>query len=776
MDSIIPSSGPRNVADVSPREFLDVITHGNRDKAWITAVPEIEGASPSSWFGGRDMGHYSDDAGNWYYALGLIDGGQRSLDKWCAGTLVVLDDVGEKTNDDGLAVRECLGDPTFVIQTSKGSQQWGYVLTAPVTDMKMMARLQRALTLKFYPTRRDPGHERVIQYLRLPCGVNNKPKRIAENGGIAFPVRLVEWRPDVKADTLDLMQDLGSAWDETENLNLSAGNGLDGPATEEEARTYEETDVVLRGLDKLNMVRWGDVRNGYVGVTCPWHAEHTIQDDCEGYNPDSRHYQCFHSTHGPKSRADVLAWLKEQLGEEAWADLIRSAMSATFGDLPEDQSIFVSASLPVRPGPTPRARPALKWQPVAINAPSTPPRVRKMVASFVARGEVTVLASAPAGGKSALIVALAMSIANDSGSHVGEAPLDRLGDVYIVSNEDNVDDVRKRTTGWLQHWDVSRMDLKHEVYVNAVQGVKAVTRTDRYSPVVLTEEMKEIGQELEDARAAGRDVCMVVLDTAATVLENIEENDNAGMAAAMSLLTQWATDHDVGLLIAHHMPKAQGRDGGAGDMMALRGAGSIVGSARNIVTLTRLSESDEAKLPAGERDRWVKLTGAKANHSARAKPRWFWTELVNVSVMDERDPTAHVTNAMPVLVPHAKGPAVTFDPMDEGNLYAVVAMVCDAAGHPTRESDTAEPLRVRGRGSHRRGSAVIAERLGWDDDDAEACLREAVARGWVVDDIARPDARGNAPLVWLPTKEGADWVETRRREALTAVEDDECPI
>lgn len=322
----ITASAPRKPEDVTVAQFLDVITHGRRDETWLTYVPNIASTAPSVWFGGR--WDWFDAAGdhaehNTYYSLGLIQGGQRTLSNWACGTLIVLDDVSEKGADVD-TVRAVLGDPTFVIQTSKGSQQVGYVLTAPVTDLTIMSRLQRALTLKFYPAQKDPGHERAIQYLRLPCGVNNKPKRIEENAGVPFPVRLIEWNPDAKADMLDIMMALGDAWDQTESMSVSA-SGLSGPQTEKEARDYVTGDEVLAGLDALGCVRWGDVRNGYVGVTCPWEHTHTIKDGSEGYNPESRHFQCFHSSHGRKTRQDIKEWLAAELGAEEWERISRQA-------------------------------------------------------------------------------------------------------------------------------------------------------------------------------------------------------------------------------------------------------------------------------------------------------------------------------------------------------------------------------------------------------------------------------------------------------------------
>ena len=291
MDSLIVNEedalrgGVIRARNVDVEEFLDLITHGRKDEAWLASVPDIAGSPPGYWYGMRwqEFAKHDRSDTNTYYSLGLIGGNQRTLDKWTAGTLIALDDVGEKSGE-AQAVRDALGDPTFVVQTSKGSQQWGYVLSKPITDMTIMARLQRGLTLKFYPKQKDPGHERVIQYLRLPLGVNNKPARLAENDGQPQRVALVEWRPDTKLDPLDVMMALGDAWNLTEHMSLTA-SGLSGPATEEAARAYLGSDGILAGLDLAGMVDWGRINNGYIGCRCPWEDQHTgVKDDRAGYN------------------------------------------------------------------------------------------------------------------------------------------------------------------------------------------------------------------------------------------------------------------------------------------------------------------------------------------------------------------------------------------------------------------------------------------------------------------------------------------------------------
>jgi hypothetical protein len=694
--------------DIGIRTFLDTITRGRPDEAWLASVPNIADSPPGYWFGMRyEQFRKQDHAdSNIYYSLGLINGGQRRLDHWAAGTLIALDDVGEKSGE-AQAVRDALGDPTFVIQTSHGSQQWGYVLSTAVTDMTTMARLQRALTLKFYPKQKDPGHERVIQYLRLPGGVNNKPARLEENGGDPQRVRLVEWRPDVKLDPLDVMMALEGAWELTEHMSLSA-SGLAGPATEEAARAYLGSDGILAGLDLAGMTDWGRIGNGYIGIRCPWEDQHTgVNDDRAGYNPDSRHFMCFHGSHGPKSTADIDDWLRATVGQP-------------YIDMRVDMARKAFASKPLPPDTDePAERPARGRDLVSIWAapPAAPLPARRSICSHLARGEVTYRIGAPAIGKSALALAYAAAIGADRADLAGEPALTRTGPVIIVSNEDSADDYRKRLVGLLRKHALLGQPPVHDILVTPTQNFAVVVKEDRYSPIALGDDMAWLAERVRKHRA-----CLVMIDTQAATFRGIQENDNADMGAAMSLVAGWAKENNVAVEVLHHTTKSNGRTEGAGDLTAARGAGAAGASVRNQVNMQALTKEQMRKLPPGEGASWVKETGAKGNHSGNAGTKWWQREIIDVIVVDP-DTDEPQTQAVPVYVYSARPPKIIFYPDDPDNLLQVINGAAEAERND-------EPFRVsKGRGDMATLAENLADRHEWDLDDALAAIKEAQRHG-----------------------------------------------
>jgi hypothetical protein len=728
---------------VSVKDFLDTITHGRTDEAWLAAVPDIGQSPPGYWFGMRWQEFHKHDhsSDNTYYSLGLISQGPRKLDQWSAGTLIALDDVGEKSGE-AQAVRDALGDPTFVIQTSKGSQQWGYVLSAPVSDMTTMARLQRALTLKFYPKQKDPGHERVIQYLRLPLGVNNKPARLAENDGKPQQVQLVEWRPGVKLDPLDVMIALEGAWELTEHMSLSA-SGLSGPATEEAARAYLGSDGVLAGLDMAGLVDWGRVTNGYIGVRCPWEDQHTgVKDDRAGYNPDSRHFMCFHGSHGPKHSGDIDDWLRAQVGQP-YIDMRVDMARKAFASKPltaEEVARMEEAAATSAPTHT-------RSDLVSIlkHAPTAPQPARRSICSHLARGEVTYRIGAPSIGKSALALTYAMALAYERPDLVGEKKFERTGDVIIVSNEDNAADYRKRLEGLLIAHGLNGQQAKHDILVTPTQNFAVVTKEDRYSPVALGEDMNWLGERLGDTSA------VVVVDTQAATFRGLDENSNSDMGAAFALVAAWAKDFNVAVEVLHHTPKSNGRTEGAGELNAARGASAGGASVRNAVMMTTLRKEQMDKLPPGEGHTWVKETKAKGNHSGNTGDKWFQREIKQVPVIDP-DTNVLVDGGqdVPVYLYRSKGPKVIFTADDPD----VLLQVCHVAAEAERND---EPYRcAKGRGEMPTLSETLADKHDWDPDDALAAVKEAQRHGLLEQTAWRNPKTRKEVTVWSVTSKGLE--------------------
>ena len=66
-----------------------------------------------------------------------------------------------------------------VIETSPGSQQWGYILTEPCKERSVVENLLTGLVHKICPDGIDSGMLGVTRYVRLPEGYNTKASKVA---------------------------------------------------------------------------------------------------------------------------------------------------------------------------------------------------------------------------------------------------------------------------------------------------------------------------------------------------------------------------------------------------------------------------------------------------------------------------------------------------------------------------------------------------------------------------------------------------------------------
>ena len=775
---ITVAPGAADLEAVTLDDFLlAVFGPGWRD-AWIAAAPTLDPKSEEedrdmkrAMYGGRARLYALSSLSktNAYYSNGYVrceEGASRKLAFWDGSPVIVLDDCIEKTGGSDIAIRQSFGPPSFVVQTSAHSYQYGYLLSEHVTDIAEYATLMRACTLAFYADPGpDPGHEKPGQYMRLPRSWNDKPKRRAENDGKPFLVRLTEWEPTRRYHLDAIKAALSCVWAEAERTRAGTATGAAaGPKSVDEAREYTSGDPVLAGLDKLGKVDWSHLQGGgFLRVTCPWEGLHSKADDRTGYNPETRVFKCHHGTHGgegEKKRTDVELWLANELGATTWADLRRQALPFTAivpgVDVDFDEDEHAAAPETV----TPQRK--LRLVSLGSDAPTTPLQARKSICSFLARGEVTALLGQPATGKSALVLATAFAIASSRPDLIGEKSFRRAGDVIIVSNEDDVNVARRRRAGWLRQHGIDAASLIHKPLFADTPGFTAAACTDRGSRVDLGADMTCLAEAIGDLRSSGRDVCAVVLDTMTSVFDGVPENDNGAMGRAMALLADWAVRNDVAVLLPHHMPKANGRAGGAGDLSSARGASALGGGVRIAVTLTALDDTHKARLAPDMRDRVVQLDGAKANHDAWVPRRYFLREVQDIDVTDEIGNTTR--DRVPVMVPF--NPKFRWDPKDDNNRLAILGAV------QASEKPGAEPLRVRAGSRAKAAADVLADQLGADAKGVADTLKDLESTGLLVHGKG-PRNNGNYAAVWNASAKGHQWIKDKQASALTAVEDDD---
>ena len=318
-----------NPSEITPDEFIRTV-YGTRDPATeevCLATAPLDDAAPWLQRAWRDG---ADHRGATHVCISTVKPRpfpetlkRRAVDLVRAH-LVVFDDVGtdpekSKAHPDAIACK-----PSYRIETSPNNYQYGFLLKEPVDPQRAAALAKVAARAQLT----DPKTADANRVVRLPGSI--KP-------GAGFAARLTSWNPERTYTLEELAAELGLDQEAIEVAVRNPSSTSDMSLTAEELARYRVTDPVLAGLDALDMIKEG-LTNGYVSVVCPWADLHGKDDDATGYAPKTGHFKCFHSdgtlSDEGKTRTDVIEWLAEKLGHEAWTEIRQRAAVETFKAAP----------------------------------------------------------------------------------------------------------------------------------------------------------------------------------------------------------------------------------------------------------------------------------------------------------------------------------------------------------------------------------------------------------------------------------------------------------
>lgn len=224
--------------------------------------------------------------------------------------VMVLDDVGDPEKAPNIPPLQ----PTWKIETSEGSFQWGYTFSEQPTKGEFASAI-KAIAAAGYT---DPGACNPVRNFRLPGSINLKP------GKNNFAAKLVEFDPKIEY-TLDEI--------------CTAFNVTPEPADTATFRAVrladDGNDDVVRWLSANSLVLSKPNGQGWMGIVCPNSAEHTDGNPEGRYLPMSRAYCCLHSHCIDFGSAEFLEWVEAQGGprhspglrEELLAASMNSALS-----------------------------------------------------------------------------------------------------------------------------------------------------------------------------------------------------------------------------------------------------------------------------------------------------------------------------------------------------------------------------------------------------------------------------------------------------------------
>jgi hypothetical protein len=202
--------------------------------------------------------------------------------------VMMLDDIGTKSKEPPLA-------PTWIMETSEGSYQWGYAFKEQPTKGDFTAAI-KAIAKAGYT---DPGATNAVRNFRLPGSVNLKP------GRNNFKSVLVEFHPEREYNLDEICTALDVVPDPADTATNVAIRLAD-----------TGKDSVVTWLNEQGMILSPANGEGWMGIVCPNNEQHT-DGNIEGrYKPLDRSFCCLHGHCVDFSSQMFLDWVADNGGPE----------------------------------------------------------------------------------------------------------------------------------------------------------------------------------------------------------------------------------------------------------------------------------------------------------------------------------------------------------------------------------------------------------------------------------------------------------------------------
>ncbi len=245
------------------------------------------------------------------------------------------------------------------------------------------------------------------------------------------------------------------------------------------------------------------------------------------------------------------------------------------------------------------------------------PRRPWVARGYALRGAVTIVAGPPSALKSSLMLAWGCAVA--LGQQQGRFIPTAAEAAVIYNVEDDATEQRRRLSAVLRQFDATPAAIAGKLVRVGPSGIGTLFARDPETGDVLpTPAMTRLR-----ALIAKRLPAILVADPFAE-LHDAEENDNTAIRRIIAEFRALAVEFNVAVILVHHTRKGIVTPG---DPDAARGASSIIGAGRIVLTLTPMSEQDAERfgLSTDRKNcsRYVRLDDAKQNYSSIGEAVWY---------------------------------------------------------------------------------------------------------------------------------------------------------
>lgn len=296
-------------------EFLRAV-FGDELADALPVVVSFEGSpgdvSSKVWFG-RPWQSTSEESpslpvnANNFFSLAVFrpdEAGQfrRQKARFYALHALMLDDIGTKVAMDRLTMA-----PSWLLETSPGNHQAGYLVRQPITNGPVADRLMNAIVDAGLS---DPGANGPRSRLaRLPAAVNGKHTP-------AFRCRMVEWSPERRFSIDELVNGLQLEMASAARPKRTSTRSVQHPPGDGDPVLIPrpEENVILLALKERGLYK-APLGEGKHDITCPWVREHTdeVNRGTAYFEPDDHWpiggFKCFHGHCADRHIRDVLRFV-----------------------------------------------------------------------------------------------------------------------------------------------------------------------------------------------------------------------------------------------------------------------------------------------------------------------------------------------------------------------------------------------------------------------------------------------------------------------------------
>ena len=199
--------------------------------------------------------------------------------------------------------------PSWVLETSEGNFQIGYILTEPITNRQTADELSKAIIRKGLS---DPGAGGPsTRLMRLPYASNTKTQP-------PFRCLMRLWEPERRYSLQQFMDAYCISLSETKKTKAplpakakTVQTAYDGNAV---WKPKPSVNIVVESLRACGLIK-SEIELGKYDITCPWTEEHTEQVDSGAcyWEPDDEHpigsFKCQHAHCQGRNISDLLEFL-----------------------------------------------------------------------------------------------------------------------------------------------------------------------------------------------------------------------------------------------------------------------------------------------------------------------------------------------------------------------------------------------------------------------------------------------------------------------------------